>query len=77
MDFDYGEYGRVKLAWEQESQGDSYDTVETDSEQELRMLETALNLRPGLYEQNPELKAMMESRIQSIRSKLNTRKMND
>lgn len=67
---DYEGYRKAKMIWEQNSQDGSYDIIEEDSEQELRMLETALSLRPGLYEQNPELKAMMESRIQEIRSKL-------
>lgn len=68
------EYQKAKLAWEQEPEGGSYDIVEPDSEQELRILEAdrEINLRrrPGFYEQYPELKAELEARIRTLRLKL-------
>ena len=70
MGIDNEEYKKAKMAWEQEPEGGSYDIVMPDSEEELRMYEANLRLRPKLYEQNPELKAMVESRIQAIRQKL-------
>lgn len=66
----YEEYKRSKLEWEQEPEGDSYDVIEADSEEELRMYETNMRLRPKLFEQNPELKAKVEARIRAIRLKL-------
>ena len=73
----YEEYKKAMMAWKQDSMGDPYDIVEADSEQELRMLEMALSLRPGLYEMNPELKAMMTARIRDIKSKLKGGNLND
>ena len=72
--FNYEEYKKAKLSWEQEPEDGSYDIVEPGSEQELRMLvaELELNLkrRPGFYEQYPELKAESEARINALRLKL-------
>lgn len=70
MSIDYEGYKKAKMAWEQEPVGGSYDVIEPDSEEELRMHETNLRLRPKMYEQNSELKAMVEARIQAIKLKL-------
>ena len=72
--FNYEEYKKAKLSWEQEPECGSYDIIEPDSKEELRMLEAELELnlkrRPGLYEQYPELKAESEARINALRLKL-------
>ena len=45
--FNYEEYKKAKMAWEQEPEDGSYHIVEPDSELELRMLmaELELNLK--------------------------------
>ena len=72
--FNYEEYKKAKLSWEQEPEGGSYGIVESGSERELRMLEAELELnlrrRPGFYEQYPGLKAESEASIKALRLKL-------
>ena len=74
MDFEYEEYKKTKLVWEQEPEGGSYDIIEPGSEQDLRMLEANLEInlrrRPKMYEQHPELKAESEAQIRALRLKL-------